>query len=55
MLTGRRYRAALGLLSFVFGLGLSGCDDRLPGFANPPPYDAGDRAEDGAASDEDGG
>ena len=54
MLTDRRYRAALGLVSLVLTVSLSGCNDRLPGFANPPPYDAGDEA-DGAASDDDAG
>lgn len=55
---GREARRALGagvLAALVSGAlaGLTGCDDRLPAFANPPPDDAGPDRD--AASDEDAG
>jgi len=40
----------IGLLAAALGA----CDDPLPGFANPPPYDGG-VDPDGSAADEDGG
>jgi hypothetical protein len=44
----------LGLVICAYGLLLAGCDDQLPGFANPGPYDAGQDA-DAAADDDDAG
>jgi hypothetical protein len=49
-------RLQLGLaLTLVGGVsGAAGCTDRLPGFANPPPVDAGGDSG-GDDEDEDGG
>jgi len=56
-----RGRDAVGLLKLGFGLGLLvassslfACADPLPGFANPPPYDAGDPSDDASADDDAG-
>ena len=50
-------RLQLGLgLTLVGGLGgLAGCDARLPGFADPPPIDAGTDSGGDHNEDEDGG
>ena len=48
----RLIRLGLGLAALVAGL--AGCDESLPGFANPPPYDSGQPDLD-AAADDDGG
>jgi hypothetical protein len=57
--TGNRaaLRLQLGLaLTLVGGVGgAAGCTDRLPGFANPPPIDAGGDAGVDDHGDEDGG
>jgi hypothetical protein len=42
------------VLLVLLGAGLSACDDPLPAFANPPPYDGGDD-RDGSVDDDDAG
>jgi hypothetical protein len=46
----------LGWLLLGCAAGIAGCDDRLPGFADPPPVDAGDAGDsDAEAADDDAG
>lgn len=46
----------LGLLALGCVTAAGGCDDRLPGFADPPAYDAGDAGDgDAEVDDEDAG
>jgi hypothetical protein len=50
-----RWQLGLGL-TLVGGLGgLAGCTDRLPGFADPPPVDAGGDSGGDDNEAEDGG
>jgi hypothetical protein len=45
----------LGLLLALGGsAGLSGCDDKLPAFADPPPSPPDDAGDDAAADDDAG-
>jgi hypothetical protein len=53
--TRRQFRLglALGSAAVLLAIAATGCDDELPGFARPPPSDAG--VQDGGGDDLDAG
>jgi hypothetical protein len=52
---GRARGAVLALFAAGSVAGLPGCDDKLPGFADPPQYEPEDASDGDAAADDDAG